>query len=141
MKEKWLQAQGKSINLNTIHSEKYGPSEKTMINLYSSLIRPVMDYGHIALITTNLPLLKPLEIIQTKFIRRTLNMPKVSKEITLKMANLPSMRDRMLDLAHRWLEKAKVENVDIKSFINTRVYKTSQLKTPYSILTGKYISN
>ena len=100
-----------------------------------------MDYGHIALITTHLPLLKPLEIIQTKFIRKTLNLPYINNAITLKLANLPSLKDRMLDLAHRWLEKAIIENVDVANFINTRINKTSKYKTPYSILKGNYINN
>ena len=131
-------ARTRTMQLSTIHSEKFGPSEKSMLNLFKIFIRSILEYGHIALITTEPNQLKSWEIIQTKFIRFVLKSPKINNEFTLKLANMPSIRDRINHLAYIWFHKTQKNNKDVKEFIDTKINKLSQLKTPYSLINGTY---
>ena len=131
-------AQTRLIQLSTIHSQKYGPSNRTMIRLYKSLVRSILEYGHISLITVNPIHIKKWETLQTKFIRRTFQSPKTSNKHTLKLANLPTIKNRLKHLAQTWYNNAIENNKEVHEFTNTQVRKNSKMKTPYSILNGIY---
>ena len=131
-------AQTRLIQLSTIHSQKYGPSNRTMIRLYKSLVRSILEYGHISLITVNPNHIKKWETLQTKFIRLTFQSPRTSTKHTLKLANLPTIKNRLKHLAQTWYNNALEHNKEVCEFTNTHVRKLSKMKTPYSILNGIY---
>ena len=110
-----------------------------MIRLFKTLIRPILDYGHIALITASNHSIQKWEILQTKFIRQTFQSPKINNCHTLKLANMPNIKDRIKHLAYKWLQKSTENNKEVKEFIDTHVRKTSRMMTPYSILNKIYI--
>lgn len=50
-------------------------NERTMINIFKSIVRPVMTYGHSVLLTAGNKVWKRLQIMQNKAIRAALNLP------------------------------------------------------------------
>ena len=132
-------ARTRTIQLRTIASQKYGPSDKTMIRLFKAIVRPILEYGHISLITVNPNDIKKWEIIQTKFIRHTLISPHMLNSNTLKLANLPTIKNRIKHLANKWYKKTIENNKEVKEFIDKNVRKKSKMKTPYSIINKTYI--
>ena len=117
----------------TLHNPQYGPSNPTMIRLFNIFIRPLLEYGHTALITAHPRLITQLESVQTTFIRRILHLPRIHNNTTRKLANVNTIKNRLLNLSDKWLKNTS-NNIPIQNFINTRVSKVSRLKTPYTII-------
>ena len=130
-----------STRLHTLHDDKYGPSNQTMVRLFKIYVRPLLEYGHIATITAHKLIQTHWEPIQTTYIRRILKLHKIHNDHTRKLANLPTIYNRLLHLANKWYKKTQTNNKQITNFINTTVSKNSKLENPYSIITKKYISN
>ena len=94
-------AKHRIMRLNTLHNTKYGPSHTTMIRLFKILVRPLLEYGHIASITAKPHLIKQWETIQTTYIRRILRIPRLHNNYTRKLANLPTIQDRLYQLSDK----------------------------------------
>ena len=94
------------ISLQTLHGTNYGPSQQTLIRLFNVYVRPLFEYGHIALITAHPHLINKWEHIQTKYIRRTLNLPSsLNNDITRNLANQETITNRILHRARTWYTK------------------------------------
>ena len=102
------------------------------------MARPIMDYGSISLITAEPKTIKKLETLQTKYIRGAFNAPLMKNENTLKLANLPTIADRIKHLAHNWYQRTIKNNKEVQQFIRDNVRQLSRMKTPYSILNNTY---
>ena len=134
IKQKQTTSRGRAIQLQRLHSQKFGPSNKTMIRLFKTLVRPIIDYGHVALITAKPRSMTKLEVIQTKFLRNILRTPRINNKTLLKMANLPTLTDRIKHRAHTWFHNTITHNNEINNFIKTQIKITSNHITPYSII-------
>ena len=132
-------ARNRTIRLQTLHNDKYGPSNKTMVRLFKIYVRPLLEYGHIATITAHKIIQRQWEPIQTSYIRNILQLPRINNNNTRKLANTPPIYDRLLHLSNKWYQKTKKHNIQITNFINETVTKNSRLANPYSILTKQYI--
>ena len=106
-------AKHRSLRLSSIHGNTYGPSKTTMIRLFNTYIRPLMEYGHIATITAKPQHINKWETIQTKFIRKILKLPKIKNATTLKYANQPKITHRIKQLAYKWYTKTLKNNKDL----------------------------
>ena len=109
-----------------------------MVRLFKIYVRPLLEYGHIATITTPKLIQTHWEPIQTTYIRRILKTHRIHNNYTRKLANLPTIYDRLLQLSGKWYEKTKKNNKQITEFINKTVSKNSGLANPYSIITKKF---
>ena len=134
-------AKSRTLRLQSLHHSKYGPSNSTMVRLFKIFIRPLLEYGHIATITANKKHMNHWESIQTSFIRHTFKLPYIHNNHTRKLANLPTITDRLLQLSDKWYNKAITVNKEIINFIEQHVRKDSRLKTPYNIITKKIPPN
>ena len=123
-----------SMRLNTLHSTKYCPSNTTMIRLFKIFVRPLLEYGHIATVTTKPHLIKHWETVQTTYIRQILRLPRLHNNYTRKLANLPTIQDRLYQLSDKWYQKTLKNNKEMKKFIEAVAQKGSRLKTPYTII-------
>ena len=98
-------AKTRATLLYSIYNQKYGPSPTTMIRLFKIYVRPLLEYGHISTMTASKSAIQPWEVIQTTYIRYILKIPKISNKITLKLAYLPSIRNRLNKLSINWYKK------------------------------------
>ena len=135
-----IKSKAKNITtrLHTLHDDKYGPSNETIVRLFKIYVRPLLEYGHIATITAQKLIQIHWEHIQTTYIRRILKIHRIHKNIARKLANLPTIYDRLLQLSSKWYDKTKKNNKPITEFINKTVSKNSGLANPYSIVTKKF---
>ena len=128
-------AKSRTLRLQSLHHSKYGPTNSTIVRLFKIYIRPLLEYGHIATITANNRHMNQWESLQTSFIRHTFKFPIIHSNHTRKLANLPTITDRLLQLSDKWYNKALNLNKEITNLIDEHVRKDSRLKTPYSIIT------
>ena len=131
-------AQHRILRLHTIQNQQYGPSNKTMVRLFKMYVRPLFEYGNIALFTAQPNHIKPWEILQTKYIRTILNKTYLNNNNTRKFAYLPTIAYRLTELAHKYYNKNHIHNSPINKFITNTIKQNSQKKTPYSIINNKY---
>ena len=129
-------AKYRSTAINRLAGTKTGPSPKTQIRFFNATIRPLFEYGHTATITTNKKETKKWEIIQTKFIRKTLRLPFLQNTTIRKLANQPAITDRILLRTLNWYNKTEEKNPDITKFIskNKHKWKTRSFNTPLNII-------
>ena len=99
-------AKPRTIRLQSLHHSKYGPSNSAMVRLFKIYISSLLEYGHIATITANNRHMNQWESIQTSFIRHTFKLPIIHNNHTRKLANLPTITDRLLQLLGKWYNKA-----------------------------------
>ena len=105
-----------------------------MIRLDKIFVRPLLEYGHIATIPVKPHLIKHWETIQTTYIRRILRFPRLHNNYTRKLANLPTIQDRLYQLSDKWYQKTLQNNKEMKKIIEAVAQKGSRLKTPYTII-------
>ena len=115
-------AQTRAHKLHNIYNQKYGPSPAAMTRLYHTFIRPLFEYGHTATISATDNALNIWETIQTKYIKKILELPIISKENILKFGNCPTIRSRINELTLKWYENVYTNNnTSIIDFINTQI--------------------
>ena len=109
-----------------------------MIRLFKIYVRPLLEYGHISTMTASKSALHPWEIIQTTYIRYILKLPKISNKTTLKLAYIPSIRNRLNKLSINWHKNIYINNnTPIINFINQHVknYHTfDKYNSPHKII-------
>ena len=84
-----------------------------MVRLFKIYVRPLYEYGNIALITASPKATNKWEIQQTKYIRKALNIRKLNNNITRKLAYLPKITNRIQYLRHKYYHKNKENNTPI----------------------------
>jgi len=62
--------------LRFLSSAAEDSNDKIMLNLYKSLVRTILVYGHAVILTAGDKIWKRLQVLQNKAIRATLNLPK-----------------------------------------------------------------
>ena len=84
----------------------YEPNNKTMINIFKSIVRTNIIYGHPILLTANDKVWKRLQIMQNKALRAALGLPTyTSVEYIHKISNIPKIKQYTTTLT-----KAKSNN-------------------------------
>lgn len=83
------------------------PNEKTMINIFASIVRTVMVYGHPVLLTASNKFWNRLQTIQNKAIRAALNLPHyTSTRYIHQITNLPQIKDFAKSLLQKSINTA-----------------------------------
>nr|ACY69870.1 AP-like endonuclease/reverse transcriptase [Adineta vaga] len=89
----------------------YEPNNKTMINIFKSIVRTVIIYGHPILLTADQKVWDRLQIIQNKAIRAALGLPiYTSVKYIHKISNIPKIKDYAIGLLKHTLQKATTNN-------------------------------
>lgn len=89
------------------------PNEKTMINIFQSIVRTVLVYGHPILLTASNRVWKRLQIIQNKAIRASLNLPHyTSTRYIHRITNIPYIKDYATSLLQKSINTA-INNNDV----------------------------
>ena len=125
-------AKHRTIKLKSTIRKTYGPSNKTAIRLYKVYNRSMYEYGKTGTIAASDILIKKLETDQVQMARHILGINFLSNKLTLELANLPSMRDRIDFLAAKWYNKVlQTNNQPILDFIELDVYPSYTKDSPY----------
>ena len=128
------------MRLHTIYNQSYGPSPATMLRLYKTFVRPLLEYGHITTITTSSKNMNIWEGIQYRFIKNILQLPHISRANVSKFGNLPLIQHRLLHLSKTRFNKAITHNTSIQHYANNHISKhpiSKKHKTPYAIITSQ----
>ena len=84
-----------------------------MLNIYKSLVRTVLTYGHAVILTARDTVWKRLQVLQNKAIRATLNLPMyTSTRYIHNITGLPKIKDYALSLLQKSLNTA-INNNDL----------------------------
>ncbi|CAF3808931.1 unnamed protein product, partial [Adineta steineri] len=89
-------------------------NEKIMLNIYKSLIRPILTYGSSVLLHAEDKIWNRLQIAQNKSIRAALNIPHfVSTTYIHQITNIPYIRSYVTNLTERALTRSQqLEDTD-----------------------------
>ncbi|CAF1418063.1 unnamed protein product [Adineta ricciae] len=83
------------------------PNQKTMINIFKAIVRPVMTYGYPVLLTANDKIWDRLQIIQNKALRATLGLPiYTSVEYIHRISKIPKIKEYATSLLHKSINTA-----------------------------------
>ena len=80
-----------------------------MLNLYKSLIRPIITYGSSVLLHAEDKIWNRLQIVQNKSLRAALNLPHfTSATYVHKLTNIPYIRSYVTELTGRALVRSQM---------------------------------
>lgn len=93
--------------LKCVSAPNFGADRKTLIRMYSSLIRPILEYGCQVFDGANNKLVESLECVQNSCLRIALGALRTTPvSAMLVEANLPSLQDRRYCLTAKYCLKA-----------------------------------
>ena len=100
---------GRAINLlRVVSNTKWGADSKTLLLLYKSCIRPILDYGSLLYHTASKSNLSKLEVIQNQSLRLAFGAMSTTPISSLQMeANISSLSHRREFLFLKYAEKAQ----------------------------------
>ena len=112
---------------------KNGVENNTLLRLYKTYVRPLLEYGSISYLSTNL---QRLQQIQNQFIRLSLCIPRyIRTNLIHEAAGLKSVADRLLELNQRLFQKmSKLEGVQETAEQSRGVIPLNNIKTPLDML-------
>ncbi|CAF1648555.1 unnamed protein product [Adineta ricciae] len=83
------------------------PNQKTMINIFKAIARPVMTYGYPILLTANDKVWDRLQIIQNKALHATLGLLlSTSVEYIHRISKIPKIKEYAPSLLHKSINTA-----------------------------------
>ncbi|CAF3018287.1 unnamed protein product [Rotaria sp. Silwood2] len=89
----------------------YEPNNKTMINIFKSIVRTIIIYGYPVLLTTDQKIWNRLQIMQNKALRAALGLPiYTSVEYIHKISNVPKIKDYAIGLLQKSIQTATSNN-------------------------------
>jgi hypothetical protein len=99
--------------LRYLSSAAQEANERIMINIFKSIVRTVMIYGHPVLLTANDKFWKRLQIIQNKAIRAALNLPHyTSTKYIHQLTNVPKVKEYATSRLQQMINTA-INNNDV----------------------------
>ena len=91
-----------------------GVENRTLLRLYKTYIRPIMEYGCLATTTMSEDTLSKFQTIQNEFLRICLNLPRYIRTTLLhEAAGLEMVKTRIMSLAKSHFEKIKKQDTII----------------------------
>ncbi|UYV63510.1 hypothetical protein LAZ67_2004380 [Cordylochernes scorpioides] len=106
-----------------------GPKSKLSLNskrtIYTSIIRPILIYGHPIFMTAHKTILKKLEVFENKMIRKIMSPPWYVRNTILRNdLNIENIKDYIIRQAFKFYEKSeKLENPTLKEATNYKCGK------------------
>jgi len=106
--------------LKRLRGSKWGANKKILIRLYKQYIRPVMDYGAVAVARASTTALETLERAERHCLRIALRESVTTKNKTLnEKSNMNPLSDRLQQLREKRISKLLLRNPDFMENINT----------------------
>jgi len=97
--------------LRYISRMAYEPNNKTMINIFKSIVRTIIIYGYPVLLTADQNVWKRMQIMQNKALRAALGLPiYTSVDYIHKISNIPKIKDYAKGLLQKSIQTASSNN-------------------------------
>ena len=128
-------AQQRLNKLRNIYTSTHGPSPTTMIRLYKIYVRPLFEYGSAALVIADL---EKWETAQNSYIKHILQLNHISNNRARQYTQLPTIKDRVTQLARQWHTKTTLSNTQTTKFEQQHIkeYITGdKYWTPHKLIT------
>ena len=121
-KSKKAEAAKRTNLLRRLRGTSWGANSKTILKLYKQYIRPVLEYGAVALKEAAESAKKLLQIAETKALKTALKLPyRTKNKLVYQLAKITPINQRINELAQKAIEKFNskdLENLEIlKSII------------------------
>ena len=92
--------------LRILVNKKWGPSPKTILQIYKQCVRPIFEYGIVSTITVPETVITKIQRVQNSFIRPALCFPRyVSARLLHKDSGLPYVRERLITVGQNHLAR------------------------------------
>jgi hypothetical protein len=97
----------------------YEPNNKTMINIFKSIVRTIIIYGYPVLLTADQKVWNRMQIMQNKALRATLGLPiYTSVDYIHKISNVPKIKDYATTLLQKSIQTATSNNdITLKNYL------------------------
>ena len=112
-------------------------SPRNNVKIYNTLLRPVLEYGSIAFISTSKTNLVKIENIHTKALRLAQIPGYISKKLVLEAANSPFLIKRLIDLNSKRIKCIIASDENAKSSVLSFLASSTtrnKTKTPLDTL-------
>ena len=122
--------------LRLLVSKKWGPSLATIIQIYKQCVRPIFEYGSLSTITASDHIISKIQLLQNKFIRLTLRLPKyICYKLLHDSAGLPYVKDRLLSCTTKSLDRIAQNPLVEESISSNRLNPAwDRFPTPLSVV-------
>ena len=117
-------------------NKKWGPSPKTILEIYKQCVRPIFEYGIVSTIIVSETVITKIQRVQNLFIRLALRLPKyVSARLLHEALGLPYVRERLITVGQNHLVRMHANPLDEHTINSARTnIAWDKYKTPISIL-------
>ena len=122
--------------LRILVNKKWGPSPKTILQIYKQCVRPIFEYGIVSTIIVSETVITKIQRVQDSFIRLALRLPKyVSARLLHEASGLSYVRERLTTVGQNHLARMHA-NPLVEHTINSARTNIAwdKYKTPISIL-------
>ena len=124
--------------LKILVNKKWGPSPKTILQIYKQCVRPIFEYGIVSTITVSETVLTTIQRVQNSFLRLALHLPKyVSARLLHEASGLRYVKERLNQFSVGQNHLARMHaNPLVEHTINSAKTNIAwdRYKTPISIL-------
>ena len=122
--------------LRILVNKKWGPSPKSILQIYKQCVRPIFEYGIVSTITVSETVITKMQRVQNSFIRLAHRLPKyVLARLSHEASGLPYVRERLISVGQNHLTRMHT-NALVEHTINLARTNIAwdKYKTPISIL-------
>ena len=122
--------------LRILVNKTWGPSPRTILQIYKQCIRSIFEYGIVSTITVLESVINKIQRVQNSFIRLALRLPKyVSAHILHEASGLPYVRERLITVSQNHLARMHANPLVEHTINSARInIAWDKYKTPISIL-------
>ena len=118
--------------LASLRGTTWGADSKSLLRLYKSYVRPILEYGAVLIAASKKTRLLELQIVQNRALRIALRMPMHTSINRLhELANMPSIKQRLKILGQKTITRLKTsylfEQLSEKREILRKGHKTTTL--------------
>ena len=117
-------------------NKKLGPSPATLIQIYKQCVRPIFEYCSLSAITASDYMIIKIQLLQNKFIRLALRLPKyICFKLLHDSTGLPYVKDRLLSCATKSPDRIAQNPLVEESISSNRLNPAwDRFPTPLSVV-------
>ena len=105
--------------LRILVDKMWGPSPKTILQIYKQCVRPIFEYRIVSTIIVSETVITKIQRVQNSFVRLALRLPKyVSARLLHEASGLPYVRERLITVGQNHLARMH-ENPLVEHAINS----------------------
>ena len=122
--------------LRILADQKWGPSHKTILQIYKQCVRPIFEYEIVSTVTVSESIINKIQTVQNSFIRLAFRLLKyVSARLLHEASGFPYVRERLITVDQNHLARMHANPLVEHTIGSPRTnIAWDKYKTPISIL-------